>query len=186
MRKRKIGFGAAMRRMFALLFLAWGLGFLWFVVALPQPLEGVETDAIVVPTGGEGRIAHGLSVLDKGLAKKMLVTGVDREVKPSEFAAEFGVSAQRLECCITLGFAAVDTRSNAAETAQWVRDNEVRSLRLVTTDWHMRRASSELARALPGEVEVVRDAVPSNLRIPALFLEYHKLLASCLAAIAGL
>ncbi len=185
MRARRIGFGAAVRRLFALGFLVWGLGFLWFVYAMPQPLEGVTTDAIVVPTGGEGRIAQGLAALDSGLAKKMLVTGVDREVKPREFAAQFGVSQEQLDCCITLGFAAVDTRSNAAETAQWVRDNEVRSLRLVTTDWHMRRAASELSRALPADVEMVRDAVPSRLYIPGLFLEYHKLIASFAAGLAG-
>lgn len=185
MRARRIGFAAAVRRIVALAFLAWGLGFVWFVFAMPQPLEGVETDAVVVPTGGEGRIAQGLAALDAGLAERMLVTGVDREVKPGEFAAQFGVSQQQLDCCITLGFAAVDTRSNAAETAQWVRDNEVRSLRLVTTNWHMRRAASELARALPGDVEVVQDAVPARLYIPGLFLEYHKLIASHAAGVAG-
>jgi uncharacterized SAM-binding protein YcdF (DUF218 family) len=133
---------------------------------------------VIVPTGGAGRIARGLAVLDEGLAEKMLVSGVDTEVKPAEFAAEFGVSAQQMECCITLGFAAVDTRSNAAETAKWVAQNEVRSLRLVTTDWHMRRAASELDRTLPDHVTVIRDAVPSQPDLGTLFLEYHKLIAS--------
>lgn len=177
---------AIIKRVFAAIFLVWALGFIWFVAALPQPANGARTDAVVVPTGGNGRIARGLSILETGLANKMLVTGVDREVRPEEFAAEFGVDEELLECCITLGFAAVDTRSNAAETAQWVEDNGITSVRLVTTDWHMRRASSELSRALPDGVEVVRDAVPSEPSFANLFLEYHKLLASWTAGLIGL
>lgn len=174
------------RRALSLLFLAWAIGFLWFVVALPQPSEPVTTDAVIVPTGGPGRIARGLVVLDQGLAGRMLVSGVDPEVRPQEFAAEFGVSPRQMACCITLGFAAVDTRSNAAETAKWVAQNEVRSLRLVTTDWHMRRAAGELDRTLPEHVTVVRDAVPSHPDLGTLFLEYHKLIASFAAGLADL
>lgn len=176
-----------LRRIFSLLFLAWAIGFLWFVVALPRPAdEAVRTDAVIVPTGGAGRIARGLEVLDKGLAEKLLVSGVDPEVKPGEFAAEFGVSAEEMACCVTLGHDAVDTRSNAAETAKWVAQNEVRSLRLVTTDWHMRRTAGELDRALPDNVTVIRDAVPSQPQFATLFLEYHKLLASRAAGLADL
>jgi len=175
------------RRAFSLLFLVWAIGFLWFVVALPRPAEdGVKTDAVIVPTGGPGRIARGLEVLGAGEARKMLVSGVDPEVRPQEFAAQFGVSPREMACCITLGYAAVDTRSNAAETAKWVAQNEVRSLRLVTTDWHMRRTAGELDRALPPHVTVVRDAVPSQPDLKTLFLEYHKLLASRAAGLLDL
>ncbi len=176
-----------LRRIFSLLFLAWAIGFLWFVVALPRPADdAVRTDAVIVPTGGAGRIARGLEVLDKGLAEKLLVSGVDPEVKPGEFAAEFGVSDEEMACCVTLGHDAVDTRSNASETAKWVAQNEVRSLRLVTTDWHMRRTAGELDRALPDNVTVIRDAVPSQPQFATLFLEYHKLLASRAAGLADL
>ena len=169
----------------SLVVLVWALGFLWFAAALPQPADDLTTDAVIVPTGGAGRIAQGLEVLDEGLASRMLVTGVDPEVTVEEFAAEFEVDEARMDCCVTLGFAAVDTRSNATETAQWVDDNRVASLRLVTTDWHMRRAASELSRKLPSDVRVVRDAVPSSPSLASLFLEYHKLLASLLAGLLG-
>ncbi|MCX9148875.1 YdcF family protein [Erythrobacter sp. WG] len=175
------------RRALSLMFLAWALGFLWFVVALPRPAEeGIATDAVIVPTGGPGRIPRGLAVLGRGQAKKLLVSGVGSEVRPQEFAAEFGVSPREMACCVTLGYAAVDTRSNAAETAKWVAQNEVRSLRLVTTDWHMRRAAGELDRTLPASVTVIRDAVPSHPDLKTLFLEYHKLLASRAAGLIDL
>lgn len=175
-----------MRRFFAALFMVWALGFLWFAAALPQPAGDEQTDAVIVPTGGPGRIAHGLEVLSEGQARTMLVTGVDPEVTPQEFAAEFEVSERQMECCVTLGFSAVDTRSNATETAEWIEDQEITSLRLVTTDWHMRRAAGELERMLPDDIRIVRDAVPSNPSLGALFLEYHKLLASAVRGLTGL
>lgn len=161
--------------------LLYAFGFLWFAAALPQPSAGVRTDAIVVPTGGPGRIDRGLDLLNQNKAEAMLVTGVDPEVKPNEFAAEYRVPARIMACCVTLGFAAVDTRGNAAETAAWIAHHKYRSLRLVTTDWHMRRAAGELAAALPSSVTIVRDGVVSRPRLGILFLEYNKLLASTLA-----
>lgn len=166
------------RRIFSGILLIWALGFLWFTVTLPQPIEGTKTDAVIVPTGGAGRIAYGLEAMDKGLAPQMLVSGVDRDVTAQEFAAEFKVDDARMACCVTLGFSAIDTRSNATETAQWVEANDIASLRLVTTDWHMRRAAGELERMLPENVKVVHDAVPSEPSLATLFLEYNKLLAS--------
>lgn len=176
---------AIIRYILASIVLVWALGFLWFAVSLPQPADKLSTDAVIVPTGGAGRIAQGLAVLDEGLADRMLVTGVDPEVTAEEFAAEFEVAPERMDCCVTLGFRAVDTRTNATETAEWVEDNNVRSLRLVTTDWHMRRAAGELDRTLPAGVEVVRDAVPSEPSLASLFLEYHKLIASFTAGLVG-
>ena len=156
----------------------WALGFLWFAVALPRPVATGPTDAVIVPTGGSGRISRGLEILRAREAPAMLVTGVDREVKPAEFAAEFDVPMALMDCCITLGYGAVDTRGNASEAAAWVADRDAKVLRLVTTDWHMRRAASELEANLPADVTVLRDAVPSQPSFGSLFLEYHKLLAS--------
>jgi len=170
------------RRFVAAIVIVWAAGFVWFAVALPRPFpagpKGARTDAIVVPTGGAGRIERGLEVLGSGLAARMLVSGVDPEVKPGEFAAQFSVPMATMECCITLGYAAVDTRGNAAEIADWIGQNNVRSVRLVTTDWHMRRAAGELRHVLPENVRLVEDASPSSPSLGTLFLEYHKLLAS--------
>jgi Uncharacterized conserved protein len=166
------------RRFVAFIVLIWLFGFLWFAVALPGPLPAdVRTDAIIVLTGSKGRIERSLDVLDAGKAPRLLVSGVDREVKPGEFAAEFGVPPRLMTCCVTLGYQAYDTRSNAIEAAQWVSDHRARSVRLVTADWHMRRAALELAREMPDEVQIELDGVPSRPSLAALVLEYHKLLA---------
>ena len=169
------------QRAAAALVMVWALGFLWFAVFLPDPAGDQITDAIVVPTGGQGRIGRGLELLREKQAGQLLVTGVDLDVKPREFAAEYKVSSKLMTCCITLGFAAVDTKGNAAETAQWIEQREVKSLRLVTTDWHMRRAAFELEAAIPGDIVVVEDAVRSQPSLRILFLEYNKLIASVLS-----
>ncbi|MXP31285.1 YdcF family protein [Erythrobacter jejuensis] len=140
--------------------------------------EARQTDAVIVPTGGAGRIPHGLEIVRSDEAQLMLVTGVDREVRPAEFAAEFEASMELMECCVTLGFEAVDTRGNATEAAQWVKDKQVRSLRLVTSDWHMRRAAGELRDVLPTNIRVIEDAVHTEPSLFTLFLEFNKFLAS--------
>ena len=158
--------------------LFYAIGFLTFAVTLPGPVGHTKTDAVLVPTGGPGRIARGLKVLRDGDARLMFVSGVDPEVTPREFASEFDVRAREMACCVTLGFLAVDTRSNAGEAAQWLTSDDVRSVRLVTTDWHMRRAAAELRHTIPERVAVVEDAVPSDPDLGQLFLEYNKLLAA--------
>ncbi|MCB2059149.1 MAG: YdcF family protein [Novosphingobium sp.] len=172
-----------LRRAASFLLLAWLAGFLLFAIALPLPHEGGKSDAVVVFTGGEGRIPRGLDVLEKGWASKLLVSGVDREVRPAEFVAEYAVPARTMECCVSLGFESYDTRSNAAEAARWLAKGRFKSVRLVTTDWHMRRAAFELAKMIPDSVTVIRDAVPSEPSLRILFLEYHKLLASYVSRI---
>lgn len=174
-----------LRRIVSLLVLAWMVGFIAFAMTLPRPAENARTDGVVVLTGGEGRIDRALGVLRRGEARRLLVSGVDREVKPGEFAAAWQVEPQLMKCCITLGFEAVDTRSNALEAARWIAQWKLRSVRLVTTDWHMRRAAYELARVLPGNVTVVEDAVPSQPGFRTLLVEYHKLLARRLSRLWG-
>lgn len=164
-------------RLLAMILLAWAIGFVWFAAALPQPAPAGRTDGVVVLTGGKGRIDRGLEALRKNWSDRLLVSGVGAEVKPREFAAEYKVRRDLLSCCITLGYEAVDTRSNARETADWIIRHKITSLRLVTSDWHMRRAALELRAAAPAGVTILEDAVETRPSARTLFLEYHKLLA---------
>lgn len=174
-----------LRRILAMPLVLWALGFVWFAITLPQPAPRSQTDAIVVPTGSGGRIQRGLEMLQLGAAQQMLVTGVDASVQPGEFVAQFDVPQRVMDCCITLGFSALDTRGNARETAEWLEERGYHSLRLVTADWHMRRAAMELEDQLPDNITVVRDAVRSEASLGTLFAEYHKLIAVWLLQVLG-
>lgn len=173
------------RRTASSLLLLWMLGFLWFGIFLPRPAGPVQTDAVVVLTGSGGRIDRGLEVLSLRLAPRMLVSGVDREVRPREFAAEYRISRKLMACCVTLGYESVDTRSNAREAARWIAKNRLSSVRLVTSDWHMRRAALELSQVAPPGLTVVEDAVATRPSFSVLFLEYHKLLARLVQRVWG-
>ena len=174
-----------LRRIISVVLIVWALGFVWFAIALPRPLAGGKSAAVVVPTGGAGRIDRGLEVLEQGLAPKLFVSGVDREVRPVEFAVEYEVPAAIMACCVTLGFDSVDTRSNAQEISRWLAANKIASVRLVTSDWHMRRAAWELRHAAAGGLVVIEDAIPTRPSLRILFLEYHKLLARRVGALVG-
>jgi len=172
-----------LRRILSLLFLLWFFGFVLFAVTLPKPYGAASSDAVVVLTGSGGRIERGMEVLRRGWASRMFVSGVDRNVRPREFEVEYKVPHRLMRCCVTLGYQSVDTRSNAEEVAAWVAENRISSLRLVTADWHMRRAAMELSRRLPDRVTIIRDPVPSRIRLRGVFIEYHKLLARFLAPV---
>lgn len=174
-----------LKRLAFLVLLVWALGFAWFALALPQPRDGGKTDGVIVLTGGEGRVARGLEGLRKGWSGRLLVSGVDREVKPREFVAIYKIAPKQMACCVKLGYESVDTRSNAREAARWIAANKFRSVRLVTTDWHMRRAAYELELMKPAGVSLIRDAVASEPSLETLFTEYHKLLARYLAETFG-
>ncbi|MEC3912521.1 YdcF family protein [Sphingobium sp. CR2-8] len=174
-------------RLFAVTLLAWMLGFAWFAIFLPQPLDGRRTDAIVVLTGGAGRIDRGIALLQDGSAKRMLISGVDRSVRPVELAVQYKTPERLFSCCITLGREAIDTRSNGLETARWLERRDYKTVRLITTDWHMRRAALELRQALPGDkVAIVYDAVPSRPSLTILAREYNKYLLRRIAALIGI
>ncbi len=174
------------RRCLSALALVWLLGFVWFALFLPQPLGDWQTDGVVVFTGGPGRIDRALDLLEDGKARRLLISGVDRDVRPVELADTYDRPLALFTCCVALGREAVDTRSNGAEVADWVRRRDYRSIRLVTTDWHMRRARFEVERALPRDIIVVSDAVPSRPSFGTLWVEYHKLLLRRLGALVGI
>ena len=135
---------------------AWFTGLLWFGVSLPVTVPDADrrTDAIVVLTGGSGRVHQGLELLAGGRAQKLFVSGVYRGVDVRELLRVSQQSPQDLICCIALGYQADNTRGNAIETAQWMREEGLGSLRLVTSAYHMPRSLLEFRRLMP-EMEIV-------------------------------
>ena len=172
-------------RALSFLILVYLFGYALFVVLLPRPADDRRTDAIVVLTGGAGRIERGLDLIERGRADRMLISGVARTVRPVELAAQYDADERLFDCCIDLGRESVDTRSNAVETARWLERRKLKTVRLVTTDWHMPRASFELRREAEG-LEVVQDAVRSRPSFRTLFREYNKYLLRQAAALVGI
>jgi uncharacterized SAM-binding protein YcdF (DUF218 family) len=163
-------------RFVSLLALIYALGFILFAVTLGQPADPArtKTDAAVVLTGGAGRVEHGLQVIrDKG-ARRLLISGTDPLVTKADLAKRNPGQERVLGCCVDLGTEAKDTRSNAEEAERWLRQQRYRSVRLITSDWHMRRARYEFRRVLGPEFEMVTDAVRTEPTFLTLFGEYNK------------
>ncbi len=145
--------------------LAWLAGFLWFVHSVASPeTTRANADGIVVLTGGADRVAAGLRLLREGRGRVLLISGVGGGVELEALARNAGVDAVPLAARITLGREATTTTGNADETADWVRNQNLRSLLVVTASYHMRRAITELARTLPEVRLIPAPVVPPALR----------------------
>lgn len=136
--------------------LAWAVGLVWFARHLPSAVADPDrrTDAIVVLTGGQGRLRQGLDLLSARKADKLFVSGVHRGVEAAQLLEISRRAPEELACCVTLGYEADDTHGNAMESARWIGEQGFRSLRLVTATYHMPRSLLEFRRAMP-EIEIV-------------------------------
>jgi len=163
-------------RIASLLLLLYAVGLVLFAFTLgkPAPADAAQVDAAVVLTGGSGRIEHSLEVIRDRKAKRLLVAGADPAVTKADLSRRIRGSAKLLKCCVDLGSESVDTRSNAEEAHRWLSQRHYRSVRLITSDWHMRRARYEFNKVLGSKYRITTDAVRSEPSFLTLFGEYNK------------
>lgn len=100
------------------------LGLLAFVDKIPEEItdKHSDADAIVVLTGGSGRLTEGLNLLTENRAKKLFVSGVYRGVDVRRLLELSQRNPVELLCCIVLGYDANSTEGNALETKSWLAD----------------------------------------------------------------
>jgi uncharacterized SAM-binding protein YcdF (DUF218 family) len=161
----------------------------------PAP-EPARADAIVALTGPSAeRVNASIRLLEQGKGERVLISGVNREVRRQELRALTPGSNRLFNCCVDLGFEAEDTIGNAQEIAAWAEAKNYDSLIVVTSDYHMPRALTEIRAAAPG-IELTPYAVetPSldNSRwwkaavtARRMTLEYMKYLAALARAMVG-
>ena len=141
-----------------------------FILTLPKPASGDVsiTDGIVVATGGQARIEEGLRLLSEGRASQMLVTGVGKGISHTSLKRTLRLTTAQiraLECCVDLDAAARDTIGNARSAALWADANALKSLRLVTANYHLPRAQNEFQRAFPDTSLHVFAVLPPDLKL---------------------
>ena len=120
----------------------------WQEATMPAP-PAPSADAIVVLTGGADRVKAGLGLLADGRAPRLFISGAHGDVELNDLTAQEPRLTSDLEPAIALG-RAQDTVGNARETAVWARENDVRTVLLVTGYYHMPRSLLLFARVLPG------------------------------------
>src|SRR3954467_13420128 len=134
---------------FLVVALIWAAGLFAFAARVQQSTPQAHpapADGIVALTGANSneRIAAAVDLLAEGLGRRVLVSGVNREVSRDELRKASQTVRRLYDCCVDLGFNALDTVGNARETADWARAMQFKSLIVVTTDYHMPRAMLEL------------------------------------------
>ncbi|KAB2939820.1 MAG: YdcF family protein [Hyphomicrobium sp.] len=140
------------------------LGFVLFasvVTRLPAQ-NNPHADGIVVLTGEGRRIAEGARLLDEGRAQRMLISGVFRRTGKKALIEISGLPEDKFDCCVDVGYAALDTAGNANETRAWAASHGYDSLIVVTASYHMPRSLAELSLALPSTQLIPHPVVPNN------------------------
>ena len=126
-------------------------GFLWFAFGIPveEPPLARRADGIVVLTGAAARIPDAIELLAAERGQRLLITGVHRDTSSREIARLTPLYAKYFTCCVDLDRSALNTFGNAIETKRWARDHNFNSLIVVTSNWHMPRATAEIQHQLP-------------------------------------
>ena len=174
---------------FIALFL-WLGGFLQFVAELPrrQAQQPGINDAIVVLTGGRGRLQVGLRMLAAGRGARLLISGVKSGISAVELRDIQAEAAEMFSCCVDLGYQAHDTRGNAIETSLWARHHGYSSLHLVTASYHMPRSLLLFRQAMSNVDFQPIPVIPVSVKLDQwwlfsgtfklLIVEYSKFLVS--------
>jgi len=138
---------------------------LWFGFTMPgEPDEPeAKVDTVVVLTGGERRLEQGYALLQSGLARRMFVTGAGEKTTKPDLLKRLDNPPAELAARIELGYRAANTRGNASETAAWFNSQNLKSMRLVTSNYHMRRSLLHFGRAMPDARILGHPVVPKGL-----------------------
>lgn len=147
------------------LFSLWGIGLFRFADEIPDQVTEPQTvtDAIVVLTGGSRRLGTGLDLLSRDFAERLFVSGVYQGLDVRRLLQILKRNPGELERRIGIGNA-VNTAGNATETAVWVRDHEIASLRLVTAAYHMPRSLLEFRQAMAETKIIPHPVFPENVK----------------------
>src|SRR5512143_143334 len=126
-------------------------GFVRFVSSIANDEVSLESRAagIVALTRAAGRIPDAIELLATERGKRLLITGVHRATSAREIARITPLYSKYFTCCIDLDRSALNTFGNALETKRWARQHNFNLLIVVSSNWHMPRAMSELDHQLP-------------------------------------
>lgn len=143
-----------------------GLPLFYLNIASEPTKNREKTDAIIVVTGGKERIPEGIKLLNDELAPRMLISGVGKDTKELELLDSLAIGWRDLIKAdiskISLGYAATDTVGNATESMDWIRKHNVKSIRLVTSNYHMARTHLEFRKVMPELKVIDHPVIPHN------------------------
>lgn len=123
--------------------LAGLVGFVAEIVGARTP-DNARGDGVVVLTGGRDRVDVALSILERGAARRLLISGVNPTTTAEAIRRQTEAPAPLFACCVDLGRLAETTYGNAREAADWAARHQFGSLVVVTSAYHVPRALTEM------------------------------------------
>lgn len=148
-------------------------GFVLFANAVMREPEAqdVQADGIVVLTGGPTRISEAARLLEDKRGERLLISGVNQKTGRPSLMKISGLDEKTFNCCVDLGYAALNTIGNADETRRWAEALGYDRLIVVTASYHMPRSLAELAREMPNIELVPHPVAPDILRRKVWWLD---------------
>lgn len=125
-----------------------------------EPNTNIQTEAIIALTGGKNRISEAVRLLNEGKAEKLFISGVQKNISLEELTRRPDITLKTTRE-ITLDKKSTNTVENARETVEWIKNNQISSIRLVTSNYHMFRSEEEF-RALDPQLKIIRHPVYSE------------------------
>lgn len=120
-----------------------------------------RVDAVVVLTGGKGRVEEGLRLLRAGVTDTLILSGVNGAATVDSIY--MGRVDKALGERIILEKVSKSTYENAVETRRIVEIKGVKSVLLITSWYHLKRAENIFRAVMPKAVSITaRAAVPPN------------------------
>lgn len=166
LRRIIIGFAGTMLALVA-------FGFVLFANAVMREPEVLNehADGIVVLTGGQTRISEAARLLEDKRGERLLISGVNQKTGRPSLLKISGLDEKTFNCCVDLGYAALNTIGNADETRRWAEALGYDRLIVVTSSYHMPRSLAELAREMPNIELVPHPVAPDGLRRKVWWLD---------------
>lgn len=169
-----------------ILIAVWLAGFLVFadIINSYSAAKDEPTEAIIALTGGRNRIAEAVRLLNQGKAEKLFISGVNKatDLKAIQERQDLEINTDRE---IALGTEATNTVENAIETKEWLEKNHIKSIRLVTSNYHIPRSIIEFKVHNPALKIIIHPVYSEKVdkkwwkswhTFSLIFLEYNKFL----------
>lgn len=131
--------------MFTAAVLAGFIGFVLTIEFVERAPSG-RADGIVALSGDPQRVHKALELLAQNYGKRLLIVGVDNA---DEIVRLYAAHRALFECCVQVDQSSRNTTEDATQTRRWVQEHRLRSIFVVTSNFHITRALIELDHALP-------------------------------------
>ena len=161
--------------------LAYGTGLGLYIALLPAPFTTLppNLEGLAAFTGGAGRVATTLRLVQQGFQGPVLISGINPGTGLADIVAQSGLpplsTAQREQVMLD---GAASTRENMESLTLWATTTNLREVGVITSTYHAARVKLLGWWLAPDLHLTLLPVQPEDTRLTVLVREYNKLLAA--------